>query len=92
MLFGLPTTVFFVMFLSVAFSAMLFGLAFWLALLVAYPVLLGIARHDENAFRILGLALKTRLTNRNKKFWAGSSYAPTSYRKHRPWVRHHRKR
>ncbi len=87
MLFGLPTTVFYITFLSVAFSAMLFGLAFWLAGLVVYPVLLGITRHDENAFRIMELAIKTRFLNRNKKFWAGSSYAPSSYSKRRPWLR-----
>ena len=84
-LLGIPTIVCFGTFMAVAMTAMLFGLAMWLSLIVIYPILLGITSRDENAFRILWLEAKTRLINRNKAFWLGSSYAPTSYSRRRPW-------
>ena len=35
-----------------------------------------IVRHDVNAFRLLFLWGRTKLGNRNRHFWGGSSYSP----------------
>jgi type IV secretion system protein VirB3 len=35
-----------------------------------------IVRHDVNAFRLLFLWGRTKLGNRNRGFWGGSSYTP----------------
>jgi type IV secretion system protein VirB3 len=35
-----------------------------------------IVRHDVNAFRLLFLWGRTKLGNRNRTFWGGSSYSP----------------
>src|SRR6476659_7296906 len=35
-----------------------------------------IVRHDVNAFRLLFLWGRTKLGNRNRAFWGGSSYSP----------------
>lgn len=35
-----------------------------------------IVRHDINAFRLLFLWGRTKLANRNRNFWGGSSYSP----------------
>ena len=35
-----------------------------------------IVRHDVNAFRLLFLWGRTKLGNRNRAFWGGSSYTP----------------
>jgi type IV secretion system protein VirB3 len=35
-----------------------------------------IVRHDVNAFRLLFLWGRTKLGNRNRGFWGGSSYSP----------------
>jgi type IV secretion system protein VirB3 len=35
-----------------------------------------IVRHDVNAFRLLFLWGRTKLRNRNRAFWGGSSYSP----------------
>ncbi len=35
-----------------------------------------IVRHDVNAFRLLFLWGRTKLGNRNRVFWGGSSYTP----------------
>lgn len=35
-----------------------------------------IVRHDVNAFRLLFLWGRTKLGNRNRSFWGGSSYTP----------------
>jgi type IV secretion system protein VirB3 len=35
-----------------------------------------IVRHDVNAFRLLFLLGRTKLGNRNRAFWGGSSYSP----------------
>jgi type IV secretion system protein VirB3 len=35
-----------------------------------------IVRHDVNAFRLLFLWGRTKLGNRNRSFWGGSSYSP----------------
>lgn len=35
-----------------------------------------IVRHDVNAFRLLFLWGRTKLGNRNRNFWGGSSYSP----------------
>ena len=35
-----------------------------------------IVRHDVNAFRLLFLCSRTKLSNRNRAFWGGSSYSP----------------
>ena len=35
-----------------------------------------IVRHEPNAFRLLNLALRTKWTNRDRRWWGGSSYSP----------------
>lgn len=82
---GVPTTVLFGAFLTVAFIAMLAGLAWWGLLLVVLPTIAVLTRHDDKALDVLWLELKTRTRNHNKAFWNGSSYAPTGYPSHRPW-------
>lgn len=85
---GVPTTLLFGTFLTVAFIAMLAGLAWWGLLVVALPTIAVLTRHDEKAFDVLWLEIQTRTRNRNKMFWNGSSYAPSSYPSRRPWIRH----
>jgi type IV secretion system protein VirB3 len=48
------------------------------ALVVAfgYSISRLIVRHDVNAFRLLFLWGRTKLGNRNRNFWDGSSYSP----------------
>ncbi len=48
------------------------------ALVVAfgYSISRLIVRHDVNAFRLLFLWGRTKLGNRNRAFWGGSSYTP----------------
>lgn len=48
------------------------------ALVVAfgYSISRLIVRHDVNAFRLLFLWGRTKLGNRNRTFWGGSSYSP----------------
>src|SRR3546814_7106417 len=48
------------------------------ALVVAfgYSISRMIVRHDVNAFRLLFLWGRTKLGNRNRAFWGGSSYSP----------------
>jgi len=83
---GVPTTLLFGSFLTVAFIAMLAGLAWWGLLLVVLPTIAILTRHDDKAFDVLWLELQTRARNRNKSFWNGSSYAPSGYSKKRPWL------
>ena len=83
---GVPTTLLFGAFLAVAFIAMLAGLAWWGLLLVVMPTIAILTRHDDKAFDVLWLEIQTRTRNRNKAFWNGSSYAPSSYPSRRPWL------
>lgn len=48
------------------------------ALVVAFGYSMSrlIVRHDVNAFRLLFLWGRTKLGNRNRAFWGGSSYSP----------------
>lgn len=48
------------------------------ALVVAFGYSMSrlIVRHDVNAFRLLFLWGRTKLGNRNRGFWGGSSYSP----------------
>lgn len=75
---GIPTTWFLCTVSVVAFMAMLFGLIWWTALLVVLPTMAIITKTDDRAFDVWILELKTRGRNRNKAFWGGSSYAPTT--------------
>ncbi|MGE4530844.1 MAG: VirB3 family type IV secretion system protein [Acidithiobacillus sp.] len=86
-LFGLPLWPLLISFATVWVIQMFGGLAWWLLLLVILPTLWMITKHDDKAFLILWLGLKTRFTNRNRAFWGGSSYAPLTYSKRRPWRR-----
>ena len=40
---------------------------------------------DDKALDVLWLEIKTRRTNRNQRFWRGSSYATQGYHRDRPW-------
>lgn len=84
---GVPTTLLLAAFAAVAVVAMTAGLAWWGLLLVVVPTIKIVTRDDDKAFDVLWLEFKTRIRNRNKRFWAGSSYAPTGYDTRRPWVR-----
>lgn len=80
---GVPRTVLLVtfMFCAAAFMTLhawavgLFGLLWFIEW--------GIARHDDRMFRILALAVKTKVLNRINspftKLWGGSSYSPIDY-------------
>ncbi|EKU31454.1 VirB3 family type IV secretion system protein [Alcaligenes nematophilus] len=82
---GVPTMVFLGTLSSVAILAMFIGLYMWATLIFVIPWLAWITKSDDKAFEIWGLELKTRFKNRNKSFWNGSSYAPTSFSARRPW-------
>ena len=84
---GIPTTLMLGAFVCVAIIAMTAGLAWWGLLLVVMPTLAMLTRDDDKAIDILWLELKTRRTNRQQRFWHGSSYAPQGYHRHRPWRR-----
>lgn len=75
-LLGVPLVPIMLMFMVVACIAMLTK-PWWIALAIpAWAVMAAITRHDDRAFRVWGLALDTKLRNRNKRFWKASSYAP----------------
>lgn len=81
---GIPTVWFVTTIMIVGSTAMIFGLWLWLSLFVLLPAMAIITRTDDKAFDIWALELKTRVRNRNKKWWNGSSYSPISYPR-RPW-------
>lgn len=83
--FGIPTVIFAGSVLVVAQLAMVFGLVWWLSLAAILPLFAAITRHDDRAFHILWIGIKTRYLNRNKSFWNGSSYTPSTYPKSRTW-------
>lgn len=86
--FGVPTTLLLTAFAAVAVIAMTAGLAWWGLLFVVVPTIKIITRDDDKAFDVMWLEFKTRTLNRsNKRFWNGSSYAPSGYDTRRPWVR-----
>lgn len=82
---GVPTMIFLGTLAGVAISAMFIGLYMWVAVFILIPLFAAITKSDDKAFQIWWLELKTRFKNGNKKFWNGSSYAPTSYSSRRPW-------
>ena len=84
---GVPTTLLLASVAVVAMIAMTVGLAWWGLLLVVIPTIKIVTRDDDKAFDVLLLEFKTRALNLGKRFWAGSSYAPTGYDTRRPWVR-----
>jgi type IV secretion system protein VirB3 len=43
---------------------------------IGYSISRVIVRHDVNAFRLLFLWARTKMANRNRAFWGGSSYTP----------------
>jgi type IV secretion system protein VirB3 len=47
-----------------------------LVVAIGYSMSRLIVRHDVNAFRLLFLWGRTKLGNRNRAFWGGSSYTP----------------
>jgi type IV secretion system protein VirB3 len=47
-----------------------------LVVVFGYSISRLIVRHDVNAFRLLFLWGRTKLGNRNRAFWGGSSYSP----------------
>ncbi|MEM6584560.1 MAG: VirB3 family type IV secretion system protein [Pseudomonadota bacterium] len=44
--------------------------------LVMYGIARLVTRHDVNAFRLLFLWGRTKMANRNRRLWGGSSYSP----------------
>lgn len=84
---GIPTTLMLGAFAVVAIIAMTAGLVWWGLLFVVMPTLAIITRNDDKALDILWLEIKTRRTNRRKRFWRGSSYALQGYHRERPWRR-----
>lgn len=78
---GVPMIPAIFMFIAVASVAMLVSMWCWLLVLPAWVVMAQITRHDDRAFRIVGLWFETKLRNRNQKFWGASSYARAQYRK-----------
>ena len=84
---GIPTTLMLGAFSIVAIIAMTAGLAWWGLLFVVMPTLAIVTRDDDKALDILWLEIKTRRTNRQQRFWRGSSYALQDYHRDRPWRR-----
>lgn len=82
---GIPTLILVGTVMAVAITAMVAGLVWWLSLLIILPIFAAITRHDDRAFHILALGIRTRFLNRNKRFWNGSSYTPLTYPKRRRW-------
>lgn len=84
---GIPTVWFLSVVSAVAFLAMLFGLWLWLSLFIILPIMAAISKTDDRAFEIWILEIKTRMRNKGKNFWGGSSYSPNIHSKKRPWVK-----
>ncbi len=82
-IWGVPMMALLTMGMGVAMLALLFGLRWWVLAPMLWAAMAGIARHDDQAFRIWYLALDTKFRNRNKRFWGASSYAPGDYRRGR---------
>jgi type IV secretion system protein VirB3 len=88
---GVPLIPAVVLVIAVASATVIFGM-WWLALLAPGWLLMAqITRTDDRAFRILGLWMQTRLTNRIRmllggsgEYWGASSYALSDGRR-RSW-------
>lgn len=78
---GVPMMPLMFMVIGVAVLAMMVSLWCWLLLAPAWAVMAAVTKHDDKAFRILGLWVDTKLRNRNKSFWGASTYSRTKYRK-----------
>lgn len=78
---GVPTIPLLFAFIFVASIAMLFSLWLWILMVPIWAVMAAVTKYDDKAFRIWGLFIQTKLRNRNKAFWKGSTYATARYRK-----------
>lgn len=58
-------------------------LLFMFTLIPTFIIMRGIAKADDQQFRLLGLKLLFRFVNRNKngKFWRASAYSPIEFTK-----------
>jgi type IV secretion system protein VirB3 len=81
---GIPRTPFLLVFMVC--GALFMVIHFWTFLLFAFLwfVCFCITKHDDRMFRVIGLALKTKIVNLAESpfssRWGGSSYAPVSYK------------
>ncbi|MGS1117408.1 type IV secretion system protein VirB3 [Castellaniella sp. UC4442_H9] len=87
MLMGVPLMPAIVALVLTWFAVLVGGLVWWVLLGAIWPILWMITKHDERAFHILWLGIRTRVSNGNKAVWQGSSYTPLTYSRHRPWRR-----
>lgn len=83
---GVPTRAFVMMLIAVAIPAM-FNWKFVLLIPMLYPIMAIISRHDDRAFWILELWIKTKFRAANVKFWGAVSFTPTPYFRRRAWLR-----
>lgn len=81
--FGVPTMPLLAAVSAVAIIAMWVSLWCWLLLIPLVVIMRLITRHDDRAFSIWWIWFETKARNRNKKFWGGSTYSPTDYRRRR---------
>ncbi|MDH0740361.1 MULTISPECIES: type IV secretion system protein VirB3 [Achromobacter] len=83
---GVPTRAFAGL-VFVTVTAASFTLWGWLLFPVLYPVMAILSRHDDRAFWIWELWVKTKFLAKNKRFWGAISLTPTPYSRRRPWAR-----
>lgn len=84
---GVPARAFVFMMVGVGALGM-FSIKFLLLIPILYPIMAAISRHDDRAFWILELWLRTKVFAPNKRFWGAVSFTPTPYQKRRAWCRY----
>ena len=79
--FGVPTYPLLTAVGGVAIIAMWTSLWCWLLAIPIVTIMRLITKHDDRAFSIWWLWFETKARNKNKAFWAASSYTPAKHRK-----------
>lgn len=75
LILGVPMVPLMVMAMVVAAIAMNLGLIWALLAPPAWFVMMVLTKHDVNFFRLLWLAIDTKLRNPNRAFWKASTYS-----------------
>lgn len=80
---GVPMVPLLVMTMAVAVVALTISIFWWALWPVLCFIMAQITKYDDQAFRIIGLWIDTKVLNGNKKFWGASTYSPISHKKRR---------
>lgn len=54
---------------------------FWLLAVPLWAIMAALIKHDDKAFRIIGLWLMTKAFNRGRRYWGAVSFALVDYRR-----------